>query len=75
VAGIAICSVLAYFSLTVVIDEYIRGFEDIRSFAMPGWIVTAPVPLAFFLLALEFARFLFGSESMLSEDQAGAGGI
>jgi C4-dicarboxylate transporter DctQ subunit len=75
VAGIAICSVLAYFSLSVVIDEYIRGFEDIRSFAMPGWIVTAPVPLAFILLALEFARFLFGSDSMLSEDQAGAGGI
>jgi len=42
---------------------------------MPGWIVTAPVPLAFFLLATEFARFLFGPESMWAEDQAGAEGI
>ncbi len=66
VAGISICSLLAYFSLSVVIDEYVRGFEDIRSFAMPGWIVTAPVPLAFFLLATEFARFLFGPDSMLA---------
>ena len=75
VAGIAICLLLAYYSLKVVISEYIRGFEDIRSFAMPGWIVTAPVPLAFFLLATEFARFLFGSDSMLAEDGKGAGGL
>ena len=75
VAGIAICSLLAYYSFSVVVSEYIRGFEDIRSFAMPGWIVTAPVPLAFFLLAIEFARFLFGSDSMLAEDEAGAGSL
>ena len=75
VAGIAICGLLAYFSLSVVIAEYIRGFEDIRSFAMPGWIVTAPVPLAFFLLAIEFARYLFGPDSMWAEDSAGAEGL
>lgn len=75
VAGISICGLLAYFSLSVVISEYVRGFEDIRSFAMPGWIVTAPVPLAFFLLATEFARFLFGPESMLADDRAGSEGI
>ncbi len=74
-AGIAICSLLAYYSFSVVVAEYIRGFEDIQSFAMPGWIVTAPVPLAFFLLAIEFARYLFGSDSMLAEDEAGAGGL
>lgn len=71
VAGIAICSLLAYFSFFVVVDEYVRGFDDIRSFAMPGWIVTAPVPLAFFLLTIEFARFLFGPESMLTKDPTG----
>ncbi len=75
VAGIAICLLLAWYSLTVVIAEYIRGFEDIRSFAMPGWIVTAPVPLAFFLLATEFARFLFGPDSMLTGDPTGAEGL
>ena len=75
VTGIGICGLLAYVSLDVAIAEYIRGFEDIRSFPMPGWIVTAPVPLAFFLLALEFARFLFGSDSMLSEDHTGAEGL
>ena len=75
VAGMAICLLLAYVSLDVVISEYVRGFEDIRSFPMPGWIVTAPVPLAFFLLAVEFARFLFGPDSMLSESRAGAEGL
>ncbi len=75
IVGIAICGLLAYVSFELVIDEYIRGFDDIRSFPMPGWIVTAPVPLAFFLLATEFARFLFGPDSMLSEDRAGAGGL
>jgi len=75
VAGIAICGILAYVSLTVVIAEYVRGFEDIRSFATPAWIVTAPVPLAFFLLATEFARFLFGPDSMLTDNRAGAEGL
>ncbi len=75
VAGISICLLLAWYSLTVVIAEYIRGFEDIRSFAMPGWIVTAPVPIAFFLLATEFARFLFGPDSMWAGDKAAAEGF
>ena len=74
-AGIAICVILAYVSFNVVVSEYIRGFEDIRSFAMPGWIVTAPVPLAFALLAIQFARFLFGADSMLRDDKTGAEGL
>ena len=74
-AGIGICGTLAYISFDVVISEYVRGFEDIRSFPMPGWIVTAPVPLAFSLLAIQFARFLFGSDSMLTDDKPGAGGL
>ncbi len=75
VAGISICGLLAYISFNVVISEYVRGFEDIRSFPVPGWIVTAPVPLAFFLLAVEFARFLFGSDSMWTDDRADAEGL
>ena len=75
VAGISICGLLAYTSFNLVIAEYIRGFEDIRSFPVPGWIVTAPVPLAFFLLTTEFARFLFGPDSMWAEDQKGAEGL
>ncbi len=64
-AGLLVCLLLAYVSLTVAIDEYQRGIVDIRSFRIPFWIVTAPMPLSFLLLTVEFGRFLFGADSML----------
>lgn len=68
VLGALCCLLIAYISLTVAINEFERGIVDIRSFRMPFWIVTAPMPLSFLLLFIQFCRFLFNGESMLKTD-------
>ena len=75
IAGVAVCVFLAYVSLTVAISEFERGIVDIRSFRTPFWIVTAPMPLSFTLLAIQFLRFLFGTDSMFESERQGTEGL
>jgi C4-dicarboxylate transporter, DctQ subunit len=53
--GMAVCLVVAWYALRVTLTA--QGLE-IRSFEMPKWVVYAPLPLGFFLLAVEFARHM-----------------
>ena len=40
------------------------GFYDEQGVDMPYWALYMPIPLGFGLVALEFARYLFGSQLM-----------
>ena len=51
--GCAVCLVVAWYALRVTLTA--QGLE-IRSFEMPKWLVYAPLPLGFLLLAIEFFR-------------------
>lgn len=51
--GMVICLIVAWYALRVTLTA--QGLE-IRSFEMPKWLVYAPLPLGFFLLAIEFFR-------------------
>ena len=51
--GMLICLVVGWFALQVTLNA--QGLE-IRSFEMPKWVLYAPLPLGFFLLAIEFLR-------------------
>lgn len=53
--GMVVCLVLAWYGLGVTLNA--QGLE-IRSFEMPKWIVYAPLPLGFFMLAVEFGRHM-----------------
>lgn len=53
VIGALTCVVLAYLSLDVMLS--VVGY-DIRSFAVPRWVIIASMPLSFLLLAVEFLR-------------------
>jgi C4-dicarboxylate transporter, DctQ subunit len=64
------CMVIFWFALEVTIDQWRRDVLDVRSFDMPRWLLTASIPLSFGLMAVEFARFLLGLDSMHS-GQAG----
>ena len=64
IACIVVCLILTWYGLEVTIGDYSRGAADIRSFDMPRWILLAAMPIGFLLMAIEFGRFLFGSESM-----------
>ena len=64
--GMVVCLVVAWYALRVTVTA--QGLE-IRSFEMPKWVVYAPLPLGFLLLAIEFARHmlagtLFGGEEI-----------
>ena len=53
--GMLVCLVVAWYALRVTLAA--EGLE-IRSFEMPRWLVYAPLPLGFFLLAVEFFRHM-----------------
>jgi C4-dicarboxylate transporter, DctQ subunit len=58
------CAVIFWFGLEVTIAHYQRDVIDVRSFDMPRWLLSASIPLSFGLMAIEFARFLLGLDSM-----------
>ena len=40
---------------------------DVRSVDMPQWALFGPMPFCFFLVAVEFARYLFGVDDMYDQ--------
>lgn len=68
----AICAlttgIFAYMS-TLLLSEIIgTGVIDIRGIDFPGWLAVAPMPLCYGLVAMEFLRYLFGSDSIYRGD-------
>ena len=53
--GAVVCALVAWYALRITLGA--QGLE-IRSFAMPKWVVYAPLPLGFLLLSIEFARHM-----------------
>jgi TRAP-type C4-dicarboxylate transport system permease small subunit len=60
-------AVFAYYSLQLLIDALANSEIDTRAVDVPMWALLAPIPLSFFLVAIEFVRFLFGFDSMYGE--------
>ncbi len=58
------CLLLLYYSIDLTVLNWQRGGTDIRSFDMPRWLLFAAMPPSFLLLAIEFARFLLGYDSL-----------
>lgn len=68
--GLVVSLVVTYFSISIAIQKYVANAVDIRSIDLPGWILFATLAFGFGLMAVEFARYLLGVESMFdaSED-------
>lgn len=66
VAGLCalVCIVLTWYGLEATLKAYSRGDAYMRSLDMPRWLVLFSIPLCFSLMAIQFARFTFGSEVM-----------
>lgn len=67
---VAVCLVLAWKGLDLVLMNIARTDYDVRAFFVPKWILTIAFPISFGLMAVEFARFLFGQE-ILHSGEAG----
>jgi TRAP-type C4-dicarboxylate transport system permease small subunit len=64
IACIAISVVLAIYGARLGLESIARGELDIRSTAAPKWILFAPLPPCFALIAVEFARIIARGERL-----------
>lgn len=71
---IVVSLIVFYFSLRKVITYLGNGEFEARSVDIPFWVVFSPLPPAFLLIAIEFARYLFGRESMYRSSETDADG-
>jgi C4-dicarboxylate transporter, DctQ subunit len=67
---VLICAFLAWKGLDLVLTNIARNDFDVRAYFFPRWLLTVTLPVSFGLMAVEFARFVFGSE-LLHTGQAG----
>jgi C4-dicarboxylate transporter, DctQ subunit len=65
-ACIAVCLTVAWYGFGVTISDFVRSEKDVRSLDMPRWMVVGWIPLAFLMMAVEFARFLWRGEEFLA---------
>ncbi len=63
---VLVCLILAWKGVDLVATNIARNDYDVRAYFFPRWILTISFPVAFGLMAVEFARFVFGRELMHS---------
>lgn len=57
---VATCLLFTFISTRLLIGAWQTGLFDERAIDIPTWLLYAPMPISFFLVATEFARYLFG---------------
>lgn len=67
---VIICVVLAYYTWGATAKAYRFGDAEMRSLDMPKYLLLGAMPICFALMAAQFARFVFGSDTLHS-GQAG----
>lgn len=65
-ACVAVCAVLAWKGADLFLTNIERNDYDVRAYFYPRWLLTISFPIAFTLMAVEFARFVFGPETLHS---------
>ena len=63
---ITVCLVIAWYGFDVTLRDYLQSEKDVRSMDFPRWMVVGFIPLSFFMMAVEFARFLWKRENFLA---------
>jgi TRAP-type C4-dicarboxylate transport system permease small subunit len=65
-ACVVVCGILTWKGVDLFLTNIERADYDVRAYYFPRWILTISFPLCFGLMAVEFARFVFGEELMHS---------
>jgi C4-dicarboxylate transporter, DctQ subunit len=63
---IAVCLVIAWYGFEVTWRDFVQNEKDVRSMDWPRWMIVGFIPLSFFMMAIEFARFLRRREDFLA---------
>jgi C4-dicarboxylate transporter, DctQ subunit len=56
--------VFAGFATQLLVEAFRSGLFEERAIDIPLWLLYAPMPIGFGLVAVEFARFLFGVDTL-----------
>ncbi|MBM3608000.1 MAG: TRAP transporter small permease [Alphaproteobacteria bacterium] len=70
VLSIAAASIFAWISFTVLQEKIFSGVIDMRDIDIPGWLIIAPLPLCYGLIAIECLLYLLGKGSVWRDDGA-----
>jgi len=65
-ACVAVSLILAWYGLELFLTNIERNDYDVRAYYYPRWLLTITFPIAFSVMAIEFARFVFGPKLMHS---------
>lgn len=65
-ACVAVSLILAWYGLDLFLTNIERNDVDVRAYYYPRWLLTITFPIAFSVMAIEFARFVFGPDLMHS---------
>ena len=57
---------MVFVTMELFLKNIARGDYDTRAYYYPRWMLTIAFPVSFGLMAIEFSRFLFGSDLMHS---------
>lgn len=61
---VIICVTLMWYTGEATLKAFNRADYDMRSLDMPKWMLLVSMPVCFALMALQFLRFVFGSETL-----------
>lgn len=61
-----LCLILVWYAGEATVQAYVRGDTDMRSLDMPKWLLLGAMPVCFFLMAVQFGRYVFGDETLHS---------
>ena len=65
-ACILLSLLFVYYGALETIEAIKTGEQDLRSVDMPKWLLMAPFPIGFSLVAIEFSRYLLGFDTYYS---------
>ena len=63
-ACVLVCLILAWKGMELFLKNIERGDFDTRAYYYPRWLLTIAFPLSFGIMAIEFTRFVVGSDLM-----------
>ena len=69
-ACVVVCVILAWQGWELFAKNWTRNDYDVRAYYFPKWILTISFPVAFVMMAVEFARFVPGAK-LIHSGQAG----
>ncbi len=59
--------IFAWYSYSVLHTAIVERTLDVRAEDIPLWVLILPLPVSFFLVAIEFGRYLIGIDTMYTD--------